>query len=581
MQRIFRRRSYRMRISIVITLFALIPLSLFGVYYLKNEWEGWQISTVERYSQMFAAGSEYLDKEVQEIQSKLVYVSNVYSIRKGLSGIRDMNLIEGLELVTLLRDTVTAISVGNNNLVVRWYVNQSKNYGGYTYTFENLKQELGEEEALYDEIMSLSAEKIYRVVREINRENNNKDKPETRFCVYTKITGRREMNGLLEMSIPFEELIDIREWDLPVGSVLGLYLELDSGGQTFLLSADTETAEGVLEEYHRTGICRGYYPIVSKINSFTNSQMTCLVPKDYVMEQMSDNVISYAVIVLLFLLTMVFCSYAASVMLTRRVVQFIEKMNSELDNLLEGSSMVNGDDSDIRSIESRIQKLMQSTREYYARLEQMEAEKNRLELEILQMRINPHFLYNTLTSIRYQIKEARVRKSIDSLIHYYRIVLSNGHLVISIAEEMAMIREYLELQVFAYRLKNIKYMIEVDEEVKKYTIIKHLLQPIVENALEHGLRSNDETGIIWIRSRLDEGDIIFEIEDNGVGMSQEQIVHILSEPEGGSNGGYGIYNVQQRIETYYGKDYGVIFHSKLGEGTCVMLRIPQKVMLDY
>ena len=142
-----------------------------------------------------------------------------------------------------------------------------------------------------------------------------------------------------------------------------------------------------------------------------------------------------------------------------------------------------------------------------------------------------------------------------------------------------MIREYLDLQIFAYRLDHIRYVFEVDENVKTYTIIKHLLQPIVENALEHGLRTNNETGMIWIRARLEGEDVVFEIEDNGIGMSPEQIARVLSEPEGGSEGGgYGIYNVQQRIETYYGIGYGIKFYSKSGEGTCVILRILQKVV---
>lgn len=626
MRQIFWHISYRMRISIVITLFALIPLSLFGGYYLKDEWKNWQMSTVEKYSQMLDSGTEQLDNEIQEMQSKLIYVSNIFSIRTALSEIDDMTLIEGLEFVNLLRDTVEPITVGNKFLAVRWYTYHDINYGGYTYCLDELEQEMNGENTLYDEILSLGAGEMLHVVREIDRENSVKDEFQRRFCTYTKITSLRNPDSLLEMSLPLEKLVNMQDSDLPEGSILGIYLELDHGGQIFLISEDTEGAEKIFGLYHRTGNCQGYYPIVSKIDSIPDSQIICLIPKDYVMGQMSGNIITYAMMILLFLLSVVLCSYAASAMLTRRVVHFIEKMNSEVDTILKqpdrihrdnndilsGKSMsecendlqyesgnsdilnieslserdnmlrYEGDVSDIWSIESKIRKLMQNTQEYYARLEQAETEKNCLELEILQMRINPHFLYNTLTSIRYQIKEARIRKSIDSLIHYYRIVLSKGHLFIKIEEEMSMVREYLELQIFAYRLENIKYVFEVDENVKTYTIIKHLLQPIVENALEHGLRSNNETGIIWIRARLDGKDIIFEIEDNGVGMSPEQIAHVLSEPEGGSEGGgYGIYNVQQRIEMYYGKGYGIVFQSKKGEGTCVKLRISQRIEEEY
>lgn len=579
MRRIFLRISYRMRIAIVITLFALIPLSLFGGYYLKNEWTNWQMNTVEKYSQILYAGSEQLDSELQEIQSKLIYISNVFSIRTALSGIADMDLVEGLDFVSLLRDTVESVTIGDKYLVVRWYTPYHVNYGGYTYSLDELAAEMADEDMLYDEILSLNAGKMFRIVREIERDSSTRDGVQRRFCAYAKITSLRNPDSLLEMSLPLESLVNIENDDFPEGSVLGIYLELDHGGQTFLLSEDTEGSRELLEEYRQTGKCQGYYPIASKIDSFSDSTITCLIPKGYVLKQMSDHIISYAMIILLFLLTVVSCSYVASAMLTKRVVHFIEKMNGELDTILEGSCVTGEDESDIRSIETRICELIKSTQEYYVRMEQAEMEKSRLELEILQMRINPHFLYNTLTSIRYQIKETRIRRSLDSLIHYYRIVLSKGHLFIKIEEELSMIREYLELQVFAYRLENIQYVIEADESVKSYTIIKHLLQPIVENALEHGLRSKDGTGMIRIRARVDEKDVIFEIEDNGIGMNPEKIEHILTEPENGSEGGgYGIYNVQQRIQTYYGADYGITFDSKEGEGTCVTLKIPQNKM---
>lgn len=576
MRRIFRHISYRMRISLVITLFALIPLSLFGGYYLKNEWKSWQSATVEKYSQILTAGSEQLDSKLQEMQSKLIYVSNVFSIRTALSGINEMNLVEGLDFVSLLRDTVESITVGDKYLVVRWYTYHDINYGGYTYSLDELKEEMSGENVLYDEIMDLNAGEMFRAVREVERENSTRDSALKRLCAYTKITSLRNPDSLLEMSLPLDKLVNVQEDDFPDGSIFGIYLQLDHGGQTFLISEDDQDSERILKKYHLTGNCKEYYPIESKIDSFSGSRITCLIPKDYVIKQMSNDIVTYAMIILLFLLTVVFCSYVASAMLTKRVVNFIEKVNGELDTILEESCMVGGDESDIGSIERRIRGLIQNTQEYYARLEQAETEKNRLELEILQMRINPHFLYNTLTSIHYQIKNPRIRKSIDSLIHYYRIVLSKGHLFIKIEEELAMLREYLELQVFAYRLENVRYVFEADEDVKSYTIIKHLLQPIVENALEHGLRSRDETGIIRIRARLEREDIIFEIEDNGVGMKPEQTEHVLSEPEGGSEGGgYGIYNVQQRIETYYGSGYGIEFHSKEGEGTCVTIKIPQ------
>ena len=576
MRRIFYRLSYRVRVSIVMALFAVIPLSLFGNFYLKSEWKKWEATALGEYQQLLAVSSEHFGREVQDIELKLLHISNMISIRTAILGIDTMSMAESLDYVETLREVSASITADNNHLTVRWYpYKSSRNYGRYSYTLDSFRQEFAEEDLLLDKILKLGNGKLFKCMREVNRVDNKKENVETRLCVYAKVGTIGEGDCLLEMSLPFEKMIDIQSKDLPEGSILGMCLQLNGEQQTFLLSSPGEAAETILDTYHRTGKCPGYYSSVSQVEGLQGSQLTCLFPKDYVLEQIYDDIIRFVVIILLFLATVIACSYMASTMLTNRVTRFLEQMNNELDMILLEPTAAVIDDSDFQGIEKRIRKLILSTQEHYAKLEQYEAEKNRLELELLQMRFNPHFLYNTLNSIRYQVKERRVRKSIDSLIHYYRIVLSKGHLRIQIKEEIEMIREYLELQIFAYDLVNVRYEIAVEEAVKPRKIIKHLLQPIVENALEHGLRTNGDQGIIKIRARLEDQDIIFEIEDNGAGMTKEQAAAVLSEPACGSvGGGYGVYNVQQRIEAYYGTGYGINFHSTPGVGTCVTIRIP-------
>lgn len=580
MRRIFYRLSYRVRVSIVMALFAVLPLSLFGSFYLKSEWGKWEMTALGEYPQMLAVSSEHFGREVQDIELKLFHISNMISIRTAISGIGSMNMAESLDYVEKLREVSASITADNNHLTVRWYpYNSNKNYGRYSYTLDSFRQEFGENELLLEQILKLDNGKLFQCVRQVNRVDNIKGNVETRFCVYTKMGTIGKGDCLLEMSLPFEKMIDIQSMNLPEGSILGVCLQLNGEQLTFLLSSPGEEEESILDTYHRTGRCPGYYPSVSQVDGLAGSQITCLFPRDYVLERICDDIMRFIMVIVLFLLIVSVCSYMVAIMLTNRVSRFLEQVNNELDTILLDSTVPVIGENDFHGIEKRIRRLILSTQEYYAKLEQYEVEKNSLELEVLQMRINPHFLYNTLTSIRYQVKEKHVRKSIDSLIRYYRIILSKGHLIIKIEEEIAMIREYLELEIFAYQLQNISFRFEIEEQVKSFTIVKHLLQPIVENALEHGLRVLEAEGIIWIRARVDESDIVFEIEDNGVGMTQEQIKRLLSEPAGGSTGGgYGVYNVQQRVETYYGKQYGLMFRSKPGEGTLVTLRIPQKLL---
>ena len=307
------------------------------------------------------------------------------------------------------------------------------------------------------------------------------------------------------------------------------------------------------------------------------SQVICLLSEKIVEESIQTNMIKFSILIGMFILSILVCSYMASTILTNRITRFLERVNDELDTILEMPSVKAIENRDFLGIELKLRDLIKNTQEYCARLEQYAAENNRMELELLQMRFNPHFLYNTLGSIRHQVKDETIQSSIDSLIRYYRIVLNKGHLLISIEDEIAMIHEYLKVETFAYCLQYVNHVFDIDEKVKKYMIIKHLLQPLVENALEHGIRANKGKGSICIRARLEGQDIVFEIEDNGRGMTQEQIESALSEPSPGNiGGGYGVYNVQQRVVTYYGAGYGITFQSKPGEGTCAMLRIPQR-----
>lgn len=576
MRQVFSCISYRIRMAVVMALFAAVPLSLFGIFYFNNEWESWQRTALAEQNQMLAVSSENLDREFTEMESKLFYICNSVTIRTALSGIEHFTLAEGLDFIKILRETFASITADNDHLSVCLYSNATdKTYSGYCYPFHKLQEEMEKEEESLARINDLEVGEVFATVRKGKHGNSNKLAGENFVYLYTKIVGIKGAECFLEMSVPLDIMVNIKDEDVPAGSVVATYLRLDDGLHMLSLSKNDENTEFFLKEYYETGNSSGYFPCVETVDSIPGSKIVCFIPREYVTDLIKGNIVRFVMMMLAFIITLSVCSYTAATMLTRRITRFLEKMNNELDIILKNPDSKNIRDKDFWGIEKKIRNLIQNVLDNHNKLESYEAEKNRLELELLQMRLNPHFLYNTLNSIRYQVKDKKVRNSIDSLIHYYRIVLSKGHLRIQIQEEIEMIREYLELQIFAYDLKNIKYEIAVDERVVSCKIVKHLLQPIVENALEHGLRANGDQGTIWIRVRLEGENIIFEIEDNGTGMTAEQVDMVLSEPICGSvGGGYGVYNVQQRIETYYGTGYGIVFQSKHLHGTCVTIRIP-------
>ncbi len=153
---------------------------------------------------------------------------------------------------------------------------------------------------------------------------------------------------------------------------------------------------------------------------------------------------------------------------------------------------------------------------------------------------------------------------------------------ITIGEEVERARSYLTIQKMRYR-DILDFKIEVDDDVTEYTVLKLILQPLVENALYHGIKNKRQGGTIWVRAlRKNEEEILLEVEDNGIGFTPEKLAQLRAELEDDSGdikleSGFGIGNVNKRIRLYYGKPYGLTVRSEYNTGTCVTLLIPAKI----
>lgn len=207
------------------------------------------------------------------------------------------------------------------------------------------------------------------------------------------------------------------------------------------------------------------------------------------------------------------------------------------------------------------------------------------ELRALQAQINPHFLYNTLDTIIWMAESKKtddVVKIVSALSNFFRISLSKGKDWITIGEELERVRSYLTIQKMRYR-DILDFRIEADEDVMQNTILKLVLQPLVENALYHGIKNKRNGGTIIVRARRREGDeILLEVEDNGIGFTPTKLAQLRAELEDNTGdikleSGFGIGNVNKRIRLYYGKPYGLTVQSEYRVGTCVTLVIPAKM----
>ena len=217
----------------------------------------------------------------------------------------------------------------------------------------------------------------------------------------------------------------------------------------------------------------------------------------------------------------------------------------------------------------RIQQLMSTVREEEVNL-------RKTELKALQAQINPHFLYNTLDSIAWMCEQGRnadAVKMVHALARLFRISISKGHELIPISKEIEHAESYLQIQKYRYK-NQFTYQFDVDPDCLDYYCNKITLQPIIENAINHGLDLLVDEGVILVQVRQDGEDIVFSVQDNGVGMSSEQIHSILRHgPK--DRTGIGIKNVNDRLKIYFGKQYGLHITSELDVGTCVEIRMPK------
>ena len=217
----------------------------------------------------------------------------------------------------------------------------------------------------------------------------------------------------------------------------------------------------------------------------------------------------------------------------------------------------------------RIQQLMSTVR-------QEEIDLRKTELKALQAQIDPHFLYNTLDSIAWMCEQGRTAdavKMIHALARLFRISISRGHELIPIAREIEHAQNYLEIQKYRYK-NQFTYSFDVDPECLDYYCNKITLQPIIENAILHGLDLLVEEGRIDVRGCREGEDILFCVQDNGVGMGPEQVRSILEE-DGQDRAGIGIKNVNDRLQIYFGRQYGLRIVSEPDAGTRVEIRMPK------
>ena len=303
--------------------------------------------------------------------------------------------------------------------------------------------------------------------------------------------------------------------------------------------------------------------LMSMQSEVTGWQSIILIPYKQISGQHGKMLSMNAVVLLLLSLTaLLLCR-----ILAERFLRNIELLTDAVegigkDNLQLNVVITSGDEAEV--LYHRFEDMVDRIKEQIIDIRMHEKEKRVLALRALQAQINPHFLYNSLNTIKWmgQMQGAEaVVDAVDALSSIMQVNMSKKTYM-TFQEELDYLNKYICMKEFQ-KAARIKFVCKIEEELRQCYILKMLIQPIVENSLKHGGVMEDKDGYISISIYADGGDVVIDVEDNGRGLSEE-------------GDGIGLFNIQKRIQLYYGEEYGVSITGEKGIFTCVSLRIPKR-----
>ena len=273
------------------------------------------------------------------------------------------------------------------------------------------------------------------------------------------------------------------------------------------------------------------------------------------------------------LLLILFLGYVFSRRMVHRLELLTENMN-QINLGLREVAVYSDSKDEVGVLIRTFRRMMDEINKLISEVYEAKIELQRTEMRALQAQINPHFLYNSLSIINWKAIEAdemEISEVTLALSTYYRTSLNRGETITSLENEVNNIRAYLRIQLIMHD-DSFTVEEEIDTSLFDYRVPKLILQPLVENAIDHGLDiSGKEEQKLWITVGQEEETLLLSVRDNGCGMEQEKAEKIITY----QSSGYGVRNVNDRIVLLYGENYRLRIHSTIGEGTCVEIRIPQ------
>lgn len=316
-----------------------------------------------------------------------------------------------------------------------------------------------------------------------------------------------------------------------------------------------------------------------KTVGYTGWRIVGVMPLDTV----SLNAIKTRILIVFIIALVLFILTIINSYISSRITDPIKELEKSVNQIEEGNletEVYTGGSYEIQHLGKSIQNMARQIRRLMDDIVAEHESKRKSEFDTLQSQINPHFLYNTLDSVVWMTENGRTEDAVvmlTALARFFRISLSRGSNIIPIADELEHARHYLTIQKMRYKNK-FSADITAESGVESLYTIKLIIQPILENAIYHGMAYADGDGEIHIRAFRDGEDVIIEVADNGPGMPEDLVEQLLSPHgpavSGAKGSGIGFRNVHQRIQLTFGPTYGLTILSEPDSGTTVRIRIP-------
>lgn len=334
-------------------------------------------------------------------------------------------------------------------------------------------------------------------------------------------------------------------------------------GNVTFLRGNEKYCQEIEEKYKENGTVDESYLTAELENKLTGWKIVSAVKKT----ELAKEAYLIGGIILIVILIVVILGFFIAKHISEWIYRPLNKLEGIIEEVGEGSRNISEkfDNSEIGKIGTKFKIMVNHNLELREHLLSSQLKEREAELLLLQAQINPHFLYNTLDSLycMAMIHEADdMAEMVEALSDTFRLSLNKGNKLILVKDELEHVRSYMRVQKFRYGERFV-LDVNVEQEIENCYILKFILQPFVENAMYHGLEPKLGKGKILVTGKKDGDDLVFTIEDDGVGIRD---ISVLEK-------GYGVRNVKERIALYYGDKYGIWFKSNSGDGTQVTIKI--------